>query len=269
MKTCLATVIYTQAKEYFEPLVKSVEAQSDSDFDFLVINDNYTKEELTNLNFPKRTVMVDCQDKHLSIVGTRIEMLKQAKKLGYDLAILIDADDEATPDRTAQYKKACELDKTSVFFYNNFIMENGKSVFKTLPETVSDVKQISQQNFLGLSNTGVNLNALSYEFLNSLQECTSPVFDWYFFTRMLLDVGHGTLVKNAETIYRIYENNTAGTSRDLKKEYDVKQKHYSILSKRYDYFNELANKLQEVHEDSLKLSTNHQGYWWSDIQMED
>ncbi len=84
-----------------------------------------------------------------------------------------------------------------------------------------------------------------------------------------MDVGSGVYVDNAATIYRIYENNTAGTNRDLQKELDVKRKHYSILSERYAYFKKLANKLQAVNEDNLKLSINHQGYWWSDIQMEE
>ena len=269
MKACFATVIYTQAKPYLQELLDSVDNQTDKDTDLLIINDNYSKSELAELKLPDYAVVVDCHEKKLSIVQTRIEMLKQAKQLGYDLAILIDADDACSPTRAQEYKKAYELDKTKVFFYNEFVTEAGEKVFKTLPESVTDIKQISQQNFLGLSNTGINLNALSEEFLDSLKECTSPVFDWYLFTRILLDVGNGSLVKNAATIYRIYENNTAGTSRDLKKEYDVKQKHYSILSDRYDYFKELANKLQDVDEDNLKLSINHQGYWWSDIQMEE
>ncbi|QFJ53979.1 glycosyltransferase family 2 protein [Pseudobutyrivibrio xylanivorans] len=269
MKTCIATVIYTQAKPYLQDLLDSVDNQSDSDFDLLIINDNYSTNELEELNLPESAVVVDCHEKHLSIVGTRIEMLRQAKQLGYDLAILVDADDACSATRVAEYKKAYELDKTKVFFYNKFVTEDGKDVFKILPESVTDVKLISQQNFLGLSNTGIRLDAISDEFLDSLNECESPVFDWYLFTRILMDIGEGQLVDNATTIYRIYENNTAGTSRDLKKELDVKRKHYSILSERYDCFKEMKTKLLAMEESDLKLSNNHQGYWWSDIQMED
>jgi glycosyltransferase involved in cell wall biosynthesis len=269
MRICLTTVIYKQAQPYLQDLLDSVDNQSDKDFDLLIINDNYTAEELKQLPLPENTVLVDLSSKHPSIVETRIEMLKAAKKSGYDLAVLIDADDMASVNRIEAYKKAAELDKTSVFFYNKFVTDKGENVFKTLPKSVTDIRQISQQNFLGLSNTGIRLEVLSEEFLDSLQECLSPVFDWYLFSRLIMDVGSGVYVDNAATIYRIYENNTAGTNRDLQKELDVKRKHYSILSERYAYFKKLANKLQAVNEDNLKLSINHQGYWWSDIQMEE
>ncbi len=269
MKTCFATVIYKQAKPYLQELLDSVDNQTDNDVELLIINDNYSEAELAELKLPNNAIVVDCCSRKLSIVETRIEMLKQAKYLGYDLVILIDADDACVATRAEAYKKAAELDKTSVFFYNKFITDKGENVFKTLPKSVTDIRQISQQNFLGLSNTGINLNLLSDEFLDSLSECTSPVFDWYLFSRIIMDVGSGVYVDNAATIYRIYENNTAGTNRDLQKELDVKRKHYSILSERYAYFKKLANKLQAVNEDNLKLSINHQGYWWSDIQMEE
>ena len=127
MKTCITTVIYTQAKPYLQELLGSVDNQSDSDFDLLIINDNYSTNELEKLNLPESAVVVDCHEKHLSIVGTRIEMLRQAKQLGYDLAILVDADDACSATRVADYKKAYELDKTKVFFYNKFVTEDGKA----------------------------------------------------------------------------------------------------------------------------------------------
>ena len=121
MKTCLATVIYKQAQPYLQDLLDSVDNQSDKDFDLLIINDNYTLEELAQLPLPENAVVVDLSSQHPSIVETRIEMLKAAKKSGYDLAVLIDADDMASKGRIEAYKKAAELDKTCVFFYNKFV----------------------------------------------------------------------------------------------------------------------------------------------------
>ena len=57
--------------------------------------------------------------------------------------------------------------------------------------------------------------------------------------------------------------------RDLNKEYDVKTTHYNNLAKRYDYFKQLSAKLSKIDKSTLTLSNNHQGYWWSDISMED
>ncbi|MBE5915226.1 MAG: glycosyltransferase family 2 protein [Pseudobutyrivibrio ruminis] len=276
MKTAFATVIYKQAHAYLQDYVKSVDNQTDRDFTLLIINDNYTKAELAEIE--KEIVantrgisiqIIDLYDKHLSIAETRIEMIRQAKRLKVDLLIMGDADDTFSKDRVASYKKAYELDKQSVFFYNKLVTDKGDEVFKTIPTSTTDVKAISQGNYIGLSTSGIRMNKITEEFLDSLAEGDTPVFDWYLFSRILTDIGSGSLVPDAYTIYRIYDANMAGTGRDLKKEYDIKTIHYNNLAKRYDYFKYLANKLKELNPASLKLQSVHQGYWWSDIQMED
>ena len=276
MKTALSTVIYKQAYPYLQDLLNSVDKQTSKEFDLLIINDNYTKEELekvsTEINTTVKNIHIhveDISEKKLSIAGTRIEMLRIAKEMGYDQLVLVDADDMLAPNRMAGYIKAFELDKDRVFFYNNFVTEKGEDVFKSLPDTVEDIRTIAQANFLGLSNTGIRLSRIDGEFLDSLNEGVTAVFDWYLFSRIIMDIGGGAYVDNAVTIYRIYDNNTAGTTRDLSKEYDVKRTHYENLAKRYDYFKHLSTKLSELDKGSLTLSNNHQGYWWSDIQMED
>ena len=276
MKTALSTVIYKQAHPYLQALIKSVDNQTNKDFDLLIINDNYSKEELeavkTEINKNINGINIhieDISDKQLSIAGTRIEMLKTAKRLGYESLVLVDADDTISPTRMESFIKSFELDKDRVFFYNKFVTETGKDVFKTLPEAVEDIKPIAQANFLGLSNTGIRISCLSDDFLDSLNEGAVAVFDWYLFSRIIMDIGTGAYVDNAATIYRIYDDNTAGTTRDLNKEYDVKTTHYNNLAKRYDYFKQLSAKLSKIDKSTLTLSNNHQGYWWSDISMED
>ena len=276
MKTALSTVIYKQAHPYLQDLLTSVDNQSDKDFDLLIINDNYTKDELEEVEKQiQNTVhginvhIEDLSERKLSIAGTRIEMLKTAKRLGYESLVLVDADDTISPTRMESFIKSFELDKDRVFFYNKFVTETGEDVFKTLPVTVEDIKPIAQANFLGLSNTGIRISCLGDDFLDSLNEGAVAVFDWYLFSRIIMDIGTGAYVDNASTIYRIYDDNTAGTTRDLNKEYDVKITHYNNLAKRYDYFKQLSAKLSKIDKSTLTLSNNHQGYWWSDISMED
>lgn len=276
MKTALSTVIYKQAHLYLQALLESVDNQSNKDFDLLIINDNYTKDELEEVEKQIHNTVhginihiENISDKQLSIAGTRIEMLKTAKRLGYESLVLVDADDTISSTRMESFIKSFELDKDRVFFYNKFVTETGKDVFKTLPDAVEDIKPIAQANFLGLSNTGIRLTSLNADFLDSLNEGAVAVFDWYLFSRIIMDIGTGAYVDNAATIYRIYDDNTAGTTRDLNKEYDVKTTHYNNLAKRYDYFKQLSAKLSKIDKSTLTLSNNHQGYWWSDISMED
>ncbi|SDB38576.1 hypothetical protein SAMN02910298_01895 [Pseudobutyrivibrio sp. YE44] len=282
MKTCFATVIYKQAKSFFSDLVNSIDSQTDKDFDFVIFNDNYTHEDLQSLGVfssegqvtkitPSLTgevSLVDLSDWHCSIAGTRIELLKITKQLGYELVIIGDADDTFDSARIGELKKAAELDKDSVFFYNKLVKDNGEEVFDYLPESLTDIEQIAQENFVGMSTSAIRVDKLSEEFLDSLSEGESNVFDWYLFSRIVLDVGPGKYVPTASTIYRLYDNNEVGTNRDLEKEKSVKLVHYANLAKRYESFKELHDKLEQLDVSKLQLSAHHQGYWWSDIKLE-
>ena len=275
MKTCFTTVIYKQAFPFFSDLIESINAQTSQSFDLLIINDNYSKAELESLPIPEGAKVVDLSDKHLSIAGTRIEMLRAAKEMGYDLAIMGDADDTFSHDRVEGVLKAAELDKDSVFFYNKLVKAKVEKegftyqdVFTCIPSQVTDITPIAQENFLGMSTTAIRLDALSEEFIDSLYEGDSNVFDWYLFSRILLDLGGGRLCESGATIYRIYDNNEVGTTRDLEKEKTVKLSHYGNLAKRYPMFQRLHDKLQSIDVTKLDLAEDHQGYWWSDIKLE-
>ena len=268
MKTCFATVIYKQARPYLQDLLDSVDKQTSNDFDLLIINDNYSKSELKELKLPVNANVIDLSERQLSIGGTRIEMLRIAKDLGYELAIIGDADDTFSENRVKAIQEAAELDKASVFFYNKLVTDKGVDVFSYIPDRVDSASQVAQENFLGMSTTAIRVDKLSDDFLDSLYEGDSPVFDWYLFTRIIKDVGAGAFVKEGATIYRIYEGNEVGVNRDLAKEKQVKLNHYANLGKRYEGFKRLHDDLEKIDLNSLELSTNHQGYWWSDIKME-
>ena len=283
MKAVLGTVIYKQAEVFLKDLLTSVDNQQDKDFDLLITNDNYTDEDLIRLN-----VINDQQDANQNLVQlngkvnflnlrplgctiaqTRIEMIKKAKALGYDLLVVCDADDTFVPTRIGAFKEAYQLDKSYAFYYNGLVTEDGKTVLENMPKTVDSARLISQSNFIGMGTTAINLNMLTDDFMATLSEGDCPVFDWYFFTRLLMDIGPGKLVENADTIYRIHDNNQVGTTHNVEQEYQVKLTHYKNLAKRYPYFEHLYQDLQKLDIDSIDTSHDRNGYWWSNILMED
>lgn len=268
MKIAFGTVIYKQAKAYFDDLMYCVSHQTDSDFEVLIVNDNYSKEELSDLHFAADQ-FIDLEPRHVSIAQTRIEMIKAAKKAGYDLLVVADADDTFAVTRIEEYKKAYQLDKSYAFYYNELVTNDGVTVLQDMPDEVTSVKAISQSNFIGMGTTAINLTMLSEEFLDSLSEGDCQVFDWYFFSRLLMDVGPGKLVRNAATTYRIHDNNVVGTSHDVQQEYQVKLTHYQNLAKRYPYFEYLYEQLKALDISKIDASQSHNGYWWSNIIMED
>lgn len=276
MKTAFATVIYKQARQYLEEFLKSVDRQTDKDFDLLLVNDNYSETELKEISRITDSLTISCKiidisKMDLSIAGTRIEMLQCAKDLGYDLVILGDADDTFSCNRVDKYKKAYWKNKEVAFFYNKLIFDNSKDVFKTMPKRIEGIKALSQCNFVGLTSSAINMKSkvITQEFIDSLKESDSPVFDWYLFSRIVLDNGIGVYVEDTESIYRISDNNMVGVSRDVKKEYEVKKVHYSNLAKKDKYYKKLLEKLEGLDINKLTENPNHQGYWWSDIQMEE
>ncbi len=268
MKAAFGTVIYKQAREFFDELMDCVFNQTDTEFGVVIVNDNYTKEEIRELNFAA-DLFVDLEPKHVSIAQTRIEMIRAAKQAGYELLVVADADDTFSLSRMEEYKKAYQLDKSYAFYYNELVTDDGKTVLENMPSEVCSAKEIAQSNFIGMGTTAINLNMLDNEFIDSLCEGDCPVFDWYFFTRMLMDIGKGKLVKNAATVYRIHDNNTVGTSHDVEQEYQVKLTHYSNLAKRYPYFKHLHDDLKALDINKIDASHSHNGYWWSNIIMED
>ncbi len=283
MNVCLGTVIYKQSRDFFSDLIKSVDSQTDKDFDLLIVNDNYSQDELQEIgvickygapnkvapSIAGETVFVDLEPMHCTVAQTRIEMIKAAKSKGYDLLIVSDADDTFVNTRVAEYKKVYELDKSYAFYYNELVTDEGKTVLENLPEQVDSARSISQSNFIGMSIAAINLNMIDDDFIASLSEGDCAVFDWYFYTRMLMDMGKGKLVNNAATVYRIHANNTVGTTHDVQQEYQVKLKHYQNLAKRYPYFEKLYNDLKALDISKIDTSTSHNGYWWSNIIMED
>ncbi len=283
MKTCFATVIYKQAKPYFKDLLASLASQTDKDFDLLLLNDNYSQADLIEMGILSEagsvndvlssvdgaTRLVDCSSKKLSIAQNRIELLRSAKDAGYELAIIGDADDTFAAERVEKLKAAAKIDKESVFFYNKLIKENGDEVFKTLPECVDDINLIAQENFLGMSTTAIRVDKLSDAFLESLSEGDCNVFDWYLFSRIVLDIGPGKYVPEGATIYRIYDDNEVGVTRDLKQEKRVKLTHYANLAKRYPQFKKYYEEMERVDVSKVQHSKDHQGYWWSDIRIFD
>ncbi len=120
-----------------------------------------------------------------------------------------------------------------------------------------------------MSIGAINLNLITEDYIDTLYEGVAAAFDWYFYSRLLMDVGNGKLVKGGATIYRIYDGNEVGTTHDVNQEYQVKLTHYQNLAKRYPYFKHLYQDLKNLDIDSIDTSHDHNGYWWSNIKMED
>lgn len=278
MKTAFGTVVYESAWKYIDEFCKSLNAQTTQEFTMLIVCDNLSKLHIQNLKqkFAQKVIIIPITE-NMSIPAIRITLIKKAKQHGFDLLILGDFDDIFEQDRINKIIKTFKLNPEYAFYYNKLVDFSGKSVFTILPEKIDGIETILEHNFCGLSNTALNLRLLDKNFITSLFECDSLIFDWYLFSRILLYGYKGRYVADTETLYRIYINNIAGIpsgkQADMEKELSIKRAHYALLKntnfKIYSLY-EIYSKLTIESLKSDKVSYQNKilhGYWWEQIKV--
>lgn len=259
-------VIYPSALEYFDVFVKSVSEQTEKAFDLLVMNDgaevSVLEEKLHPLDGKYHIISVE---DGLSPADIRVCLIAEAKKRGTDILIIGDTDDTFSSDRVERIVEVFCDNPQADFVYNGLRTFDNKRAMPDLPESIENVKAVAHYNFLGMSNTAIRINALDEGFIRSLGECDSFVFDWYLYSRLLLDKHKGVLAKGAMTYYRIYDANCAGlpeaTKNAVEKEIAVKQKHYNLLRKYSPYFEQLYDCYKHGNIQWAEEQEYH--YWWN------
>lgn len=272
MRVLIGSVIYPQAMIYISDFINAINGQTFNSFDVLLVNDGIKEEIVQNIcsKIRRKVVMLPTIE-DATVSQNRVALLQGAKNLGYDLAILADVDDSFSQQRVDKIVKSVNEREVS-FYYNQLIRyDNGIPFFKNLPSQIECDEEILESNFLGLSNTAINLNKISDEFIVDLKKGQTQIFDWYLFSRILLRGGNGIYVDGCETFYRIHANNIAGAVKEdqeeleIKKEIGIKIDHYSLLKNFGKKYSDLLKKYKEIQESQKYDQYRNQeknGYWW-------
>lgn len=265
-KIIFGSVVYKSAEKYLKDFLTSLEQQGNELFSILLLNDDIGDDDLKSIVSPYALHIECIKYRNRTPVQLRIELLRQAKLRQADLLILGDCDDYFSHNRVQNIINTYEEHLDKAFFYNDLVNMNGERLMPELPKEVIRFENIGEYNFLGLSNTAVNIDKLSYEFIESLKEYHYYIFDWYFYSRILLLGLSGVKVQNCNTIYRLHENNIAGIAEmsyaDIEREITVKKQQYECLEKYNFYY---ALKLQR-YQDKKRLEIldkQKQHYWWN------
>lgn len=272
MRVAFGSVVFENAKSYLTDFFDSLVKQTNQEFDILLINDDIPERNLFEEYkeyfefFKQRVIVIDQTGQSSKPYELRIELIRQAKIKGYDLLILGDCDDIFPENRVENIEK--QFDKKYGFFYHELLDFEGSAVMPNLPPVIEGIEPIREANFLGLTNTALNLSLMDADFIDSLAKGTTNVFDWYLFSRLLLSGAAGKKIEQTYTKYRIYDENIAGRSVDteacLEKERQVKLHHYELLEE-YDAGYKL---LRKKYEDNLvqKISSEEKSFWWGRLQ---
>ena len=278
MKIAFGTVIYEQAWLWWEEFADSINKQSMQEFDVLILNDGVSSEETIKIKEKIRCKTYIFDVTHSATISEiRIQLLNMSKKLGYDLLVLGDFDDTFSNNRVENIVK--EWNEDICFYYHNLKYEDsGDNVFTELPDIVDDIGQILEYNFLGLGNTAINLRLLSNDFISSLENVETNVFDWYLYSKILLYGKVGQLIKDANTIYRQQDNNLAGIQvydyNSICREIKVKRVHYGMLKKDIGTAEKLLLVYDELEKKSYEQLMKYENkekkrYWWSNFKILD
>lgn len=261
------SVIYKNALQYFDEFMESLKKQTIDEFGVLLLLDGVNMEEISDTisSIKDRCQIIECE-KGYNPQQLRVKLMQEAKKRRAGILVIGDADDLFSDNRMEGVVNMFKKYPATDFVYNELLFFNGKRTMPKLPEQVNDIKDIAEKNFLGMSNTAIRVNVLGDDFIKSLFECSSYVFDWYLYSRLLL-AGHvGIFAENVYTLYRIYAGNYIGlselTKENLEKEIEVKKQHYRqlrnadlLFERLYDCYSN--GKIQEV-----KSKEGFCHYWW-------
>lgn len=265
-KIIFGSVVYKSAEKYLKDFFTSLEQQGNELFSILLLNDDIGDADLKSIVSPYALHIECIEYRNRTPVQLRIELLRQAKLRQADLLILGDCDDYFSHNRVQNIINTYENHLDKAFFYNDLVNTNGERLMPELPKEVIRFEDIGEYNFLGLSNTAVNIDKLSYEFIESLKEYHYYIFDWYFYSRILLLGLSGVKVQNCNTIYRLHENNLAGIAEmsyaDIKREIMVKKQLYECLEK-YNFYYALKRQQYQDKNQLEILDEQKQHYWWN------
>lgn len=265
MKVIFGSVIYSDAVIYAADFLRSLNNQTDRDFSLLLINDGVSPQIIDHIiSKYNNDYEILGNPNHLSPVKLRVKLIEEAYLRKGNYLILGDIDDYFSDDRIEKVKNAFLRNKSIGFVYNDLRLFNGKKCMPEMPVRVNSVKDILEYNFLGLSNTAIKMNDIDVDFIVSLNECSSFVFDWYLFSRLVLNGKKGIYVSKTVTYYRIHEDNYAGIPQIMAdmidKELFVKRMHYNVLSKYDMCFREL---FMAYENNNYKINSKDCYFWWN------
>lgn len=275
MKTLCGTVVYENQIDLTKVYIDNLNEQTFSDFEVLIINDDLSKEKIDHIKrCVNRKVYIYDFSYKLKPYELRIKMIEKAIELEFDLLVLTDFDDIMSSNRIEEHIK--KFDTNYAFFYNQLKKFNSnENYFDKIPVETLNVEQIYYYNYLGLSNTSLNLKKIKNVDFRKISNTNPIAFDWMFYSYLLLIKFKGKYITDCFTGYRLHDLNTAVIKGSIKEkiEWEVKVKlnHYAIMKQFHNkYLNlyveylELSKNLEKNLSQGLNYS-NENTFWWGNI----
>lgn len=262
-KIAFLTTVFPMEKLYLYDFFDSLENQSFSGFDVIIINDGYKNFEEIKSVYSKYLNIIELECSNTP-AKNREYGINYCIENSYDILIFGDSDDYFKKNRV---EKSLELLRSNDIVVNDLSLfdENGIHEEKYLSNRLRnlqliDFEFIKDKNIFGLSNTAIKLYGLKKIIIPD----DLIAVDWYFFTLLLFEGLEAIFTNETVSYYRQYQGNTIGfkdiNEVSFKKIIKVKQKHYETLKSKITEFNMKIKQLSNMDFDDRKCINNP--LWW-------
>lgn len=257
-------------KKYLDDFFVSLGNQSYKDFDLIIINDGYENIQDLVREYSCLNII------ELKSSGTPSKNrecgINYVKDNKYDILIFGDSDDYFSPNRVFTSIEKLSLCDVVV---NDFTLIDDEGVIspcylsKRLKNNCKiDLEYIKDKNIFGMTNTSVNTSVLG----DICFDENLVAVDWYLFSILLLEGNEAIFTNETVTYYRQYSGNTIGLSslsdEMVLKSLNVKLKHYELMKKESNCFDDLYNEMLGLKNniEKLSLQKNNNLFWWEEIK---
>lgn len=275
MKISLVLYVYPGIEKYFSDLIRSINHQSNKEFDVIIFNDNANN---LNVLFKDLEVHYSIFDVTGSINQIRFSSLSILRSIKSEYIIFQDADDFMAKNRIEENLIALRnydlvVNDLSIVNENSQILENFNWDKRLGNSFEFDENFLKDKNIVGLGNTSIKKTLLIDPRLSF--SALPLAFDWFLFYQIFkLHNLKALFISTTTTYYRQHRDNIAGIKKldlsRLKHVLDVKNAHYNALSSiGYDFKKELnqLNQIQVDLIDFLKSNSDIENLnllWWEE-----
>jgi hypothetical protein len=206
-ETLLVTSFFNKNKKYINNFIKSINSQTDQNFDLLISTDSSSyKKYLLNIKLKKKIFLIKEKNK---IFKTKILLIKTAKKLNYKFIVFADSDDVLSKNRI---QDSTQLLKSNNVVINEIkLMMEKKTLFSRIFKNKSSIdyrKLILDGNIFGFGNTSINSEILKKINFNKLEKINKNIYacDWVFYGIIILNEKKIKFTNKSYTLYRLNYN---------------------------------------------------------------
>lgn len=272
-KIAFATTIFPINNRYVDDFMISLVSQSESDFQLVLLNDNYSHIDRLSAIYPEINIVEIKSNSGNSIAKNRESLINHLLIEDYDYVIFGDVDDYFSSNRVAKSIEYLAKFDIVVNDYTSFD-DSGIKERKYITNRISnkskiDIFDILDKNIFGMSNTAINLNSIDLESITFDDDLIAV--DWFFYSYLLSLGLNAIFVNDMETYYRQHESNIIGSNNESKKYIlkcnKIKEFHYSEMKKVSNKYTKILNDFNE-NTKSIESCDILYPLWWEASNLE-